>query len=76
MKAGGAPTSTAEGRGHLVHPLVYVSPGEALELCGFLFQSLFCTPANFHTFGVLPGRVVVSQVSGTVYDAYKDINHC
>ena len=50
-------------------PRVCFSAGGAPKKCEFFPQSLLYVFGDFHTFGPFPERIVLFQVSGTVYDA-------
>ena len=59
-----------EGKTPLVHPHVYVLvQGARRKSVDFFPQSLLYVFGDFHTFGPFPERIVLFQVSGTVYDA-------
>ena len=54
----------------LVHPCVHIlAQGARQKSVDFFPQSLLYVSGNFHTFGPFPERIVLFQVSGTVYDA-------
>ena len=51
-------------------PCVYVlAQGVHRKSVDFFPQSLLYVFGDFHTFGPFPERIVLVQVSGTVYDA-------
>ena len=68
---GAAPLNPAARRGHpSCTPHVYILvQGARRKTVDFFPQSLLYVPGDFHTFGPLPERIVLFQVSGTVYDA-------
>ena len=72
MRAGGCAPSNPAVRGDtpLVHPHVYVlAQGVRRKSLNFFPQSLLYVFGDFHMFGPFPERIVLFQVSGTVYDA-------
>ena len=51
-------------------PRVYIlAQGERRKSVDFFTQSLLYVFSDFHTFGPFPERIVLFQVSGTIYDA-------
>ena len=53
-----------------MHPRVHIlAQGARRKSVDFFPQSLLYVSGNFHTFGPFPERIVLFQVSGTVYDA-------
>ena len=61
MPQGGTPSR--------VPPICTFNAGGVLKTCGFFPQNLFYISGDFNTFGPFPERIVLFQVSGTVYDA-------
>ena len=49
--------------------VLHFSAGGAPKKRGFFSQSLLYVSGDFHTFGPFPERIVLFQVSGTIYDA-------
>ena len=67
---GCAPLNPAVRVGHLlVHPMYVLAQGVCRKNVDFFPQSLLYISGDFHTFGPFPERIVLFQVSGTIYDA-------
>ena len=68
MRARSCAPSNPAARGD-TSPCVRFSAGGVPKKRGFFPQSLLYVSGDFHTFGPFPERIVLFQVSGTVYDA-------
>ena len=75
MKVRGCAPSNPAAKGNTLSctPICTFNTGGALKICGFFPQNLFYihVSGDFNTFGPFPGRIVLFQVSGTVYDACR-----
>lgn len=65
------PNPAQKGNTPPAPPDVHVLVQGVHRLCGCFTLSLFCIPADFHTLGVIPGRVIVIQITSDT----KSINN-